>query len=61
MSVSNIAVGLVKFSDDATLDDILAVQTILQSRITAQAEGGAVYPESCAVWEKGVTTSFPSI
>lgn len=58
MSTSNIAIGLVKLNDAATLDDVLAVQDILQGRITTQAEGGAFYPESCETWEKGVTTSL---
>ncbi len=57
MSTANVAVGLVKLSDTATLDDVLAVTNIFQNRITAQAEGGAFYPESCETWEKGVTTS----
>lgn len=57
MSTANVAVGLVKLSDDATLEDVLAVQNIFQSRITTQAEGGAWYPASCETWEKGVITS----
>lgn len=57
MSMSNVAVGLVKLSDEATLDDILAVQAIFQGRITTQAEGGAWYPLSCETWEQGVITS----
>ena len=57
MSMSNVAVGLVKFSDEATTDDILAVQAIFQARMTTQAEGGAWYPASCEAWEQGVTTS----
>ncbi len=57
MSMSNVAVGLVKLSDEATLDDILAVQAIFQGRITTQAEGGAWYPASCETWEQGVTSS----
>ena len=57
MSMSNVAVGLVKLSDEATLDDILAVQAVFQGRITTQAEGGAWYPASCETWEQGVTSS----
>ncbi len=57
MSMSNVAVGLVKLKADATLEDVLAVTDVLQSRMTTQAEGGAWYPESCETWKKGVTTS----
>ena len=56
-TVSNVAVGLVKLSDSAATEDVLAVQSIFQSRITAQAEGGAWYPASCETWENGVITS----
>lgn len=56
-TMANMAVGLVRLSDDAAPEDVLAVQSILQSRITAQAEGGAYYPASCEVWENGVITS----
>lgn len=61
MSMSNVAVGLVRFSDGATLDDRLAVQAIFQARITAQAEGGAWYPASCETWEQGVITSVSNV
>ena len=47
----------VKLSEDATLEDITAVQEILQARITTQAEGGAWYPESCETWKNGIITS----
>ncbi len=57
MSMSNVAVGLVKFTDEATLDDMMEVQAILQGRINAQAEGGAWYPASCETWKAGVITS----
>ena len=57
ISINNKAVGLVKLSDSATMEDILTVQGILQSRITAQAEGGAFYPDCCETWESGVITS----
>ena len=57
MTMANVAVGLVKLSDEATLDDILAVQAVFQGRITTQAEGGAWYPASCETWEQGVTSS----
>lgn len=57
ISISNKAVGLVRLSDSATSEDILAVQSILQSRIDAQANGGAYYPEACAAWGSGVITS----
>lgn len=61
ISVSNVAVGLVKLSGSASSEDIAAVKSILQARITAQAEGGAWYPESCATWEKGVITSASNV
>lgn len=57
MRTANIAVGLVKLSDDATEDDAIAVENIFNARIAAQAEGEAWYPESCETWEKGVVTS----
>lgn len=57
ISVANVAVGLVKLSDSATMDDIIAVQNALQARITAQADGGAFYPDSCETWKNGVITS----
>jgi len=57
ISISNIAVGLVKLDESATPDDFLAVQAVLQDRMTAQAEGGAFYPASCETWENGVITS----
>ena len=57
MSSANVAVGLVRLSDSATIEDVLAVQSVFQSRITAQADGGAFYPASCETWENGVTTS----
>ena len=41
ITTANVAVGMVKLSEDATLEDITAVQEILQARITTQAEGGA--------------------
>lgn len=61
ISVSNVAVGLVKLSDSASSEDVAAVKSILQARITAQAGGGAWYPESCAAWEKGVITSVSNV
>ena len=57
ISINNKAVGLVRLSDDASMNDVLQVQGILQSRITAQAEGGAFYPDACDTWESGVITS----
>ncbi len=57
ISTANIAVGLVKLSDDATLTDVLQVQSVFQNRISAQANGGAFYPASCETWENGVITS----
>ena len=57
MTTANVAVGLVKLSGDATLDDIIAVQNIFQARISTQASGGAWYPASCETWENGVITS----
>lgn len=57
MSVANVAVGLVRLSDDATFDDVVAVTDVLNARITAQADGGAWYPASCETWEQGVVTS----
>ena len=57
VSINNKAVGLVRLSDSATTQDILAVQSILQNRISTQAGGGAFYPDSCETWENGVITS----
>lgn len=57
ISISNTAVGLVKLSESATMDDIIAVTNALQSRITDQANGGAFYPQSCEIWGQGVTAS----
>ena len=57
ISINNKAIGLVRLSDSASMDDVLQVQSILQSRITAQAEGGAFYPDACDTWENGVITS----
>lgn len=57
MTMANMAVGLVKLSDDATSDDIVAVQNALQTRINAQADGGAWYPASCETWKNGIITS----
>jgi len=57
ISISNMAVGLVKLSDSATMDDVVAVQNALQSRIDTQADGGAFYPASCDTWKAGVITS----
>lgn len=57
ITTANVAVGMVKLSEDATLEDITAVQEILQARITTQAEGGACYPESCETWKNGIITS----
>lgn len=57
ISISNMAVGLVKLSDNATMDDIIAVTNALQSRINGQANGGAFYPQSCEIWGQGVTAS----
>lgn len=61
ISIANVAVGLVKLSDDATPDDVAAVQNIFQSRINTQANGGAWYPESCETWENGVITSTSNV
>jgi len=57
VSTANMAVGLVRLSDSASQEDALAVQSILQSRITAQADGGAFYPASCETWRNGVIIS----
>lgn len=57
LTMSNVAVGLVKLKADATLEDVIAVQNVLQDRITAQAEGGAWYPMSCETWKEGIITS----
>jgi len=57
ISTANMAVGLVRLSESATQEDVLAVQSILQSRITTQADGGAFYPASCETWKNGVITS----
>lgn len=61
ISISNMAVGLVKLSDDATMDDIIAVTNALQGRITDQANGGAFYPQSCEIWGQGVTASVSNV
>lgn len=57
ISTSNVAVGLVKLKEDASLEDVLAVQDVFQTRMTAQADGGAWYPESCETWKQGILTS----
>lgn len=57
ISINNKAIGLVRLSEGATTEDILAVQSILQSRINSQAGGGAFYPDACTAWENGVITS----
>ena len=57
ITTANVAVGLVKLSPDASLDDVIAVQNILQARIDTQANGGAFYPDSCDTWKAGVITS----
>ena len=57
MTMANMAVGLVKLSDDAVFDDFVAVTEVLNARIAAQADGGAWYPASCETWGQGVTTS----
>lgn len=57
ISVSNVAVALVRLSSDATMDDINAVQSALQGRIDTQADGGAFYPASCDTWRAGVIVS----
>ena len=61
ISISNVAVGLVKLSADASPDDVAAVQNILQARIDTQAGGGAWYPASCETWEQGVITSTSNV
>ncbi|MBD5149107.1 MAG: Ig domain-containing protein [Oscillibacter sp.] len=61
ISISNVAVGLVKLSADASPDDVTAVQNILQARIDTQAGGGAWYPASCETWEQGVITSTSNV
>lgn len=61
MTMANMAVGLVKLSDDATSDDIVAVQNALQTRINTQADGGAWYPASCETWEQGIITSTSNV
>lgn len=57
ITTANVAVGLVRLSDGASLDDILSVQAVFQSRINTQADGGAWYPASCETWKNGVITS----
>ena len=37
-----------------TVEDAAKAAEILQTRITAQAEGGALYPESMEAWGRGV-------
>ena len=61
MTMANMAVGLVKLSDDATSDDIVAVQNALQTRINTQADGGAWYPASCETWAQGIITSTSNV
>lgn len=61
MTMANMAVGLVKLSDDATSDDIVAVQNALQTRINTQADGGAWYPASCETWKQGIITSTSNV
>lgn len=57
ISMSNVAVGLVKLKEDAPLEDVIAVQDVFQTRMTTQADGGAWYPESCETWKQGILTS----
>lgn len=40
------------FLECANEEDASKAAEILQNRVTAQAEGGAMYPESVAAWEK---------
>lgn len=61
MTVANMAVGLVKLSDSATIDDVVAVKNALQTRINTQANGGAWYPASCETWKNGVITSTSNV
>ena len=61
ITMANVAVGLVKLSDSATAEDILAVQAVFQNRIDTQANGGAWYPMSCETWEQAVTTSTSNV
>lgn len=61
MTMSNVAVGLVKLSDSATIDDVVAVQNALQTRINTQADGGAWYPASCETWKNGIITSTSNV
>lgn len=61
VSISNVAVGMVKLSADASKDDVIAVQNILNARIKTQADGGAWYPASCETWEAGVVTSTANV
>lgn len=61
MTMANMAVGLVKLSDDATSDDVVAVQNALQTRINTQADGGAWYPASCETWKQGIITSASNV
>lgn len=61
ITMANVAVGMVKLSDDATADDVAAVKDVLQDRIDTQAQGGAWYPASCETWEKGIITSAGNV
>ena len=61
MTMANMAVGLVKLSGDATIDDVVAVQNALQTRVNTQADGGAWYPASCETWKQGVITSTSNV
>ena len=61
ISISNVAIGMVKLSADASKDDVIAVQNILNARIKTQADGGAWYPDSCETWGAGVVTSTANV
>ncbi len=57
ISMSSVAVALVKLSDSASASDVQAVKAILQGRIDQQAAGGAYYPAAMEIWGQGKVVS----
>lgn len=54
MPMMSSVVNEMVFMQCQTEDDAAAAAAILQDRITAQAEGGAWYPESMEAWSRGI-------
>jgi len=48
----------IAMAECADAEQVKAVETIFNDRVTAQAEGGAWYPESMEVWSKGVVKTY---